>query len=84
MQKTNLLLPIWDICDCKKLLKKRENNKKICDMFTITSDVSLKRFYFTLSDDGLSLKTLEMAYWFLHSNSSHVTTDVLIVAISTM
>ena len=36
------------------------------------TQVSLKRFYFALSDDGLTLKTLEMAYIvFLHSNSSY-------------
>ena len=28
----------------------------------VTSEVSLNRFYFALSADGLTLKTLEMAY----------------------
>ena len=37
----------------------------------VTSDVSMKRFYFALFDDGLTLKTLKLAYRFLHSNSSY-------------
>ena len=54
-----------------KLLKNKENNKKICDIFHhnfknipcyVTSEVSLKRFYFALFDDGLTLKTLKLAY----------------------
>ena len=54
-----------------KLLKNKENNKKICDIFHhnfknipcyVTSEVSLKRFYFDLFDDGLTLKTLKLAY----------------------
>ena len=58
-----------------KLLKNKENNKKICDIFHhifkniscyLTSEVSLKRFYFVLFDDGLTLKTLKLAYiWHL-------------------
>ena len=28
----------------------------------VTSEVSLRRFYFALSDDGLTLKTWKMAY----------------------
>ena len=48
-----------------KLLKNTENNKKICPIFHhnfknipcyVTSEVSLKRFYFALFDDGLTFK----------------------------
>ena len=54
-----------------KLLKKKENNKKICHIFHhnfknipcyIMSELSLKMFYFALSDDGLTLKTLKWAF----------------------
>ena len=55
-----------------KLLKKRKKNaKNICDTFHhsfknipcfVTSEVSLKRFYFALFDNGLTLKTLKLAY----------------------
>ena len=55
-----------------ELLKNKENNKKVCDIFHnfknipcyVTRDVSLKRFYFALFDDGLiyTLKTLKLAY----------------------
>ena len=54
-----------------KLLKKKENNKKICHIFHhnyinipcyVMSEVSLKRFYFALFDDGLTLKTLKLAF----------------------
>ena len=48
------------------LLKKhKENNKKICDIFHhnfknihcyVTSEVSLRRVYFALCDDGFTLK----------------------------
>ena len=50
-----------------KLLKSKENNKKICDIFYhnfknipcyVMSEVPLKTFYFALSDDRLTLKTL--------------------------
>ena len=49
-----------------KLLKNKENNKEICDIFHnfenipcyVTSEVSLKRFCFALFDEGLTL----MAY----------------------
>ena len=58
-----------------KLLKNKEN-KKICDICHhnfkntpcyghVTSEISLKRFYFALLDyghDGLTLKTLKLAY----------------------
>ena len=53
-----------------KLLKNKENNKKICHIFHhnfknihcyVMSEVSLKRFYFALYD-GLSLKTLKLAF----------------------
>ena len=64
-----------------KLLKNKENNKKICDIFHrsfknipyyVTSEVSLNRFYFALFDDGHTLKTLKLAYIvFLHTNSSN-------------
>ena len=60
-----------------KLLKNKENiwyfyhNFKNIPCY-VTSEVSLKRFYFALSDDGLTLKTLEMAYiGFCISNSSY-------------
>ena len=65
-----------------KLLKNKENNKKICHIFHhnfknipcyVMSEVSLKRFYFALFDDGLTLKTFEIGvYWFLNSNSSYI------------
>ena len=54
-----------------KLLKSKENNKKICHIFHhnfknipcyVMSEVSLKRFYFALFDDGLTLKTLKLAF----------------------
>ena len=53
-----------------KLLKNKEDHKKICDIFHhyfknipcyVMSEVSLKRFYFALFDDGLTLKTLKSA-----------------------
>ena len=45
----------------------KENNKKICHILhhnfkTVVSEVSLKRFYFALFDDGLTLKTLKMPF----------------------
>ena len=54
-----------------KLLKNKENDKKICHIFHhnfknipcyVMSEVSLKRLYFALYDDGLTLKTLEFAF----------------------
>ena len=55
-----------------KLLKNKENNKKICYIFAhnfknlpcyVMSEVSLKRFYLALLfDDGLTLKTLKLAF----------------------
>ena len=54
-----------------KLLKNKENNMKICHIFHhnfknipcyVMSEVSLKRFYFALFDDGLTLKTLKLAF----------------------
>ena len=54
-----------------KLLKNKENNKKICHIFHhnlknipcyVMSEVSLKRFYFALFADGLTLKTLKLAF----------------------
>ena len=54
-----------------KLLKNKENNKKICHIFHhnlknipcyVMSEVSLKRFYFGLFDVGLTLKTLKLAF----------------------
>ena len=54
-----------------KLLKNKENNKKICHIFHhnfknipcyVRSEVSLKRFYFALFDDGLTLKTLTLPF----------------------
>ena len=54
-----------------KMLKNKQNNNKIYDIFYhnfknipcyVTSEVSLKRFYFALSDDGLTFKTLKLAY----------------------
>ena len=54
-----------------KLLKNKENNKKICHIFHhsfnnipcyVLGEVSLKRFYFALFDDGLTFKTLKLAF----------------------
>ena len=54
-----------------KLRKNKENNKKICHIFHhifknipcyVMSEVSLKRFYFALFDDGLTLKTLKLVF----------------------
>ena len=54
-----------------KLLKNKENNKKICHIFPhnfrnipcyVMSEVSLKRFYFALFDDRLTLKTFKLAF----------------------
>ena len=60
-----------------KLLKNKENNIKICNIFHhnfktipcyVTSEVSLKRFYFALFGDGLEIGV----YRFLHSNSWYI------------
>ena len=56
-----------------KLLKNKENNKKIHVCFIchhnfknipcyVMSEVSLKMFYFALYDNGLTLKTLKLAF----------------------
>ena len=54
-----------------KLLKNKENNKKVCHIFHhnfknipcyVMSEVSLKMFYFALFDDGLAWKTLKLAF----------------------
>ena len=54
-----------------KLLKNKENNKKICHSFHhnfknipcyVMSEVSLKRFYFALFDDGLILKLSKLTF----------------------
>ena len=53
-----------------KLLKNIQNNKKICHIFHnfknipcyVMSEASLKTFYFALFDDGLTLKTLKLAF----------------------
>ena len=65
-----------------KLLKNKENNKKICHIFHhnfknipcyVMSEVSFKRFYFALFDDRLTLKTLKLAFIiFFNSNSSYI------------
>ena len=61
---------ILDICDLN-LLKNKEINKKICHIFHhnfrnipcyVTSEVSLNMFYFALFDDGLTFKTLKVAF----------------------
>ena len=64
-----------------KLLKNNENNKKICHTFHhnfknipcyVMSEVSLKRIYFVLFDDGPYFKNFEIGvYRFLNSNSSY-------------
>ena len=52
-------------------IKFSENNKKICHMFHhnfknipcyVMSEVSLKKFHFALFEDGLTLKTLKLAF----------------------
>ena len=63
-------------------MKNREIIKKICHIFHhnfknipcyVMSEVSLKRFYFALFEDGHYLKNFEIAvYRFLNSNSSFV------------
>ena len=54
-----------------KLVENRDNNKKICHIFHhnfnnipcyVMSEVSLKRFYIALFDDGVPLKTLKLAF----------------------
>ena len=54
-----------------KLLKNKENTKKICHIFHhnfknipcyVMSEVSLKRFNFSIFDDELTLKTLKLAF----------------------
>ena len=53
-----------------KLLKNQKNNKKICHIFHnfnnipcyVTSEVSLKMLYFSLFEDGLTLKTVKLAF----------------------
>ena len=53
------------------MLKNKENNKKMCHIFHhnfksipcyVMSEVSLNRFYFVLSDEGLTLKTLKLGF----------------------
>ena len=61
----------------------KESDKKICHIFHhnfknipcyVMSELLLARFYFVLFDDGLTLKTLKMAFigGFFYSNSSIV------------
>ena len=54
-----------------KVLKNKENNKKICHIFHhnfenipcyVISEVSLKMIYFALFDGGLTLKTLKLVF----------------------
>ena len=53
-----------------KPLKNKENNKEICQIFHnfknipcyVMSEVSLERFYFALFDNGLTFKTLKLAF----------------------
>ena len=45
-----------------KLLKNKENNNFKHIHCYVMSEVSLKRFYFALFDDGLTLKTLKLAF----------------------
>ena len=65
-----------------KLLKNKDNNKKICHIFHhnfknipcyVMSEVSLKRFYFALFDDGLiTLKTLKLAFIVFFIQTLHI------------
>ena len=59
-----------------KLLKNKENNKKMCDIFHhnfknipcyVTSEVhvSLKMFYFALFDDGLFIFYWRISFFFI-------------------
>ena len=61
----------FEIFAIKAAEKNKENNKKICHIFHhnyknipcyVMSEVSLKRFHFALFDDGLTLKTLKLAF----------------------
>ena len=62
-----------------KLLRSKENDKifffhpNFKDIIPcyVTSEVSLIRFYFVLSDDGLTLNLWNWRNWFLHSKSSY-------------
>ena len=68
----NVLYPFWSNLRYLrfKLLKYKENNKKICNTFDhnfkniplyIMSNVSLERYYFVLYDGALTLKMSKMA-----------------------
>ena len=61
----------FEIFAIKAAENKENNKKKIYNIFhhnlknipcCVTSEVSLKRFYIALFDDGLTLKTLKLAY----------------------
>ena len=69
-----------------KAAENEENNKKIFHIFHhnfkiipcyVMSEVSLKRFYFVLFNDGLTLTTLKLAFMgfliqTLHMNVQHM------------
>ena len=68
--KTDISIFINWICLRLKLLKNKEN-KKICHIFHhnfknipcyVMSEVSLKRFYFALFDDGLTCTLKKLAF----------------------
>ena len=69
-----------------KLLKYKENNKKICNTFDhnfknipvyIMSNVSLERYYFVLYDGALTLKMSKMALNAFCDKTLHMYADVI-------
>ena len=69
-----------------KLLKYKENNKKICDTvdhnfryipLCIMSQVSLERHYFVLYDSALTLKMSKMALNPFCDETLHISVDKL-------
>ena len=64
-----------------KLLKNKENNKKICNTFNhncqnislyIMSNVSLERYYFVLSDGALTTEMSKMALYTFCDETLHI------------
>ena len=100
---------IWRVFKCKnryinflfdfwylrlKLLKNKENNKKICNICSFTnfknspcyvmSEVTLKRFNVALFDDGLTLQSLKFALicFCIHSSYNIPTSIMVLISVS--
>ena len=70
----------------------KQNNKKICHICHhnfknipcyVMSEVSLKRFYFALFDDGLTLKTLKLAIIGFLIQTLQIHSSIVIVPVNT-